>query len=82
MNSKVHYLKEATRESNESVIALLKELLQLAEAGELRAIGVIGELTTSRILTDCAGDMDVVRMVGGCALLQTAIMDLIGELNE
>lgn len=62
-------LKDANAEPDQDVVEALQEALELAQAGRLRSVAVVGELVGNRTFTIYATD-DLLTLLGMLAFMQ------------
>jgi hypothetical protein len=67
-------LAEIKPAADARVVAYLRKLLERAEAGELLAIAVAGELTGREVITGVAGEHDLFRILGALDMIHTRIL--------
>ena len=65
------------------VVEALEFWLDLARAGQLRGVVLLGELSQRRVASQLAGDLDPVRMLGASRVLEHRLLGMaLGHEDE
>jgi hypothetical protein len=67
-------LAEVKPAADDRVVAYLRTLLERAEAGELLAVAIAGELTGREVITGVAGEHDMFRILGALDMMKSRII--------